>query len=59
MNASACYIYVRGYKLLIKGEFYNEASNLQIAINEAYKAGKIGKDSCGTGYSYDIYIHRG
>lgn len=30
MNATACYIYVRG-------EFYNEISNLQIAIDEAYK----------------------
>jgi NADH dehydrogenase (ubiquinone) flavoprotein 1 len=30
MGASAVYIYVRG-------EFYNEASNLQYAINEAYK----------------------
>jgi NADH dehydrogenase (ubiquinone) flavoprotein 1 len=30
MGASAAYIYIRG-------EFYNEASNLQIAINEAYK----------------------
>jgi len=29
MNATACYIYIRG-------EFYNEASNLQTAINEAY-----------------------
>lgn len=29
MNASAAYIYIRG-------EFYNEASNLQEAINEAY-----------------------
>jgi NADH dehydrogenase (ubiquinone) flavoprotein 1 len=33
MNASAAYIYIRG-------EFYNEASNLQTAINEAYKNGK-------------------
>ncbi|EGF81780.1 hypothetical protein BATDEDRAFT_31463 [Batrachochytrium dendrobatidis JAM81] len=52
MNATACYIYIRG-------EFYNEASNLQIAINEAYKAGLIGKNACGSGYDFDIYIHRG
>ncbi|RKP05287.1 NADH dehydrogenase flavo protein 1, partial [Thamnocephalis sphaerospora] len=52
MNANAAYIYIRG-------EFYNEASNLQEAINEAYAAGLIGKDACGTGYSFDVYIHRG
>ena len=32
MKAHACYIYIRG-------EFYNEASNLQVAIDEAYEAG--------------------
>ncbi|KAI9203875.1 uncharacterized protein BJ171DRAFT_475566 [Polychytrium aggregatum] len=52
MNANAAYIYIRG-------EFYNEASNLQIAINEAYKAGLIGKNACGSGYDFDVYIHRG
>ncbi|KAJ1330208.1 NADH dehydrogenase [ubiquinone] flavoprotein 1, mitochondrial [Batrachochytrium salamandrivorans] len=52
MNATACYIYIRG-------EFYNEASNLQVAINEAYKNGLIGKNACGSGFDYDIYIHRG
>lgn len=52
MNANAAYIYIRG-------EFYDEASNVQLAIDEAYKAGFIGKDSCGTGYKFDIYLHRG
>lgn len=52
MNANAAYIYVRG-------EFYNEISNLQIAIDEAYAAGLIGKNACGSGYDFDIYIHRG
>lgn len=52
MNASAAYIYIRG-------EFYNEASELQRAINEAYQAGLIGKDCCGSGYSLDVYLHRG
>ncbi|KAI8923005.1 hypothetical protein BC831DRAFT_473408 [Entophlyctis helioformis] len=52
MNANAAYIYIRG-------EFYNEASNLQEAINEAYKAGLIGKNACGSGYDFDVYIHRG
>ncbi|MFD1627944.1 NADH-quinone oxidoreductase subunit NuoF [Azospirillum griseum] len=52
IGASACYIYIRG-------EFYNESSNVQRAIDEAYAAGLIGKNACGTGYSYDVYIHRG
>jgi NADH-quinone oxidoreductase subunit F len=52
IGAEACYIYIRG-------EFYNEASNLQKAIDEAYDAGLIGKDACGTGWNFDLYLHRG
>jgi NADH-quinone oxidoreductase subunit F len=52
MGASACYIYIRG-------EFYNEARRVQAAIEEAYDAGLIGKNACGSGYDYDIYLHRG
>lgn len=52
MGARAAYIYIRG-------EFYNESSNMQVAINEAYKAGLIGKNACGTGYDFDIFMHRG
>ncbi|XP_034471892.1 NADH dehydrogenase [ubiquinone] flavoprotein 1, mitochondrial [Drosophila innubila] len=52
MGAQAAYIYIRG-------EFYNEASNMQLAIAEAYQAGLIGKDACGTGYDFDIFMHRG
>jgi NADH-quinone oxidoreductase subunit F len=52
MGATACYIYIRG-------EFFNEAVNLQAAIDEAYEAGLIGKNACGAGFRYDIYLHRG
>ncbi|KAK3580016.1 hypothetical protein CHS0354_030915 [Potamilus streckersoni] len=52
MGARAAYIYIRG-------EFYNEASNMQIAIKEAYDHGLIGKNACGTGYDFDIFVHRG
>ncbi|KAJ8726126.1 hypothetical protein PYW07_000824 [Mythimna separata] len=52
INAIAAYIYIRG-------EFYNEASNLQVAIAEAYQAGLLGKDACGSGYAFDVYVHRG
>src|SRR3954470_16350913 len=52
IGANACYIYIRG-------EFYNEAVNLQIAIDEAYAAGLIGKNACGSGWDFDLYVHRG
>merc|ERR1712012_1464314 len=42
MGARAGYIYIRG-------EFYNEASNLQQAIREAF----------GSGYDFDLFVHRG
>ena len=52
IGAHVCYIYIRG-------EFYNEASNVQKAIDEAYAAGLIGQNACGSGYDCDIYLHRG
>ena len=52
INANVCYIYIRG-------EYYNEAVALQQAIDEAYKAGLIGKNACKSGWDLDIYIHRG
>lgn len=45
--------------IYIRGEFYQEATHLQTAINEAYEAGLIGKNACGSGYDFDVYIHRG
>jgi NADH-quinone oxidoreductase subunit F len=52
MGAHACYIYIRG-------EFYNEASNIQVAIDEAYEAGLLGKNAAGSGWDFDVYLHRG
>jgi NADH-quinone oxidoreductase subunit F len=52
MGANAAYIYVRG-------EFYNEAQRLQGAIDQAYEAGLIGKNACGSGWDFDCYVHRG
>lgn len=52
MGARAAYIYVRG-------EFYNETNNLQVAIHEAYNAGLLGANACGSGYDFDIFVHRG
>tara|TARA_R110002126_G_scaffold13118_1_gene56268 strand:+ start:509245 stop:510531 length:1287 start_codon:yes stop_codon:yes gene_type:complete len=52
MGAHAAYIYVRG-------EFYNEASSLMIAVKEAYEAGLLGKNAAKSGWDFDVYIHRG
>jgi len=52
MSAHACYIYIRG-------EFIREAENLQVAIDEAYDAGLVGKNACGSGWDFDLYVHRG
>ncbi len=52
MGAHACYIYIRG-------EYYNEALNLQAAIDEAYEAGLIGTNACGSGWDFELFLHRG
>ena len=52
MRARAGYIYIRG-------EYFNEHVVLQEAIHEAYKAGFLGKNACGSGYDYDLYLHKG
>jgi len=52
MGVHHCYIYIRG-------EFFNEAQHLQSAIEEAYAAGLIGKNACGSGYDFELVLHRG
>jgi NADH-quinone oxidoreductase subunit F len=52
MGAHCCYIYIRG-------EFIREAENLQTAVDEAYAAGLIGKNACGSGWDFDLYVYRG
>ncbi len=52
MQAHTAVIYVRG-------EFYGEASNLNIALNEARAAGLLGKNAANTGWDFDIILHRG
>ena len=51
-NANTLYIY-------ICGEFFHEASHVQEAIDEAYKAGFLGKDAYGSGYAFNVYLHHG
>ena len=52
MGANTAYIYIRG-------EFVREAQVLEAAVAEAYDAGLIGKNACGTGWDFDIHVHRG
>jgi len=52
MRANAAYIYIRG-------EFVYEAMVVEKAIAEAYEAGLIGKNACGTGIDFDVHLHRG
>ncbi|WP_027284104.1 NADH-quinone oxidoreductase subunit NuoF [Rubritepida flocculans] len=52
MGASAGYIYIRG-------EYYNESLVLEAAIAEAYEAGLLGRNACGSGYDFELYVHRG
>ena len=52
MGASSGYIYIRG-------EYANEARVLQAAIDEAYDAGLLGRNAAGSGYDFELYLHRG
>jgi NADH-quinone oxidoreductase subunit F len=52
MRAHACYIYLRG-------EYIREREVLEEAIKEAYAAGLVGKNACGSGWDFDIYCHHG
>ncbi|WP_068089113.1 NADH-quinone oxidoreductase subunit NuoF [Novosphingobium rosa] len=52
MGARAAYIYIRG-------EYIREAETMFAAVAEAYEAGLIGKNACGSGYDYDVFVHRG
>jgi NADH-quinone oxidoreductase subunit F len=52
MGAHAGYIYIRG-------EYYNEGVVLEAAIQEAYDAGLLGKNAAGSGWDFDLYVHRG
>ena len=52
MRARAAYIYIRG-------EFIREAETLFAAVAEAYAKGFLGKNACGSGYDFDVFVHRG
>jgi len=52
MGANAGYIYIRG-------EFIREREALQVAIDECYDAGLLGKNAAGSGWDFDLYLHHG
>ncbi|WP_040566475.1 NADH-quinone oxidoreductase subunit NuoF [Magnetospirillum molischianum] len=52
IGARVGYVYIRG-------EFVREAQNLQAAIDEARAAGLLGSNACGSGWPFELYIHRG
>jgi NADH-quinone oxidoreductase subunit F len=52
IGAHACYIYIRG-------EYIREREALQNAIDEAYAAGKLGRNAVGSGWDLDLYLHHG
>ena len=52
MRANACYIYIRG-------EYIREREALQIAIDECYDAGLLGKNAAGSGWDFDLYLSHG
>jgi NADH-quinone oxidoreductase subunit F len=43
----------------VRGEFYNEAEHLITAVKEARDAGLIGDNACGSGWKFEVYVHRG
>ncbi len=52
IRARAAYIYIRG-------EYIREAEVMFAAVAEAYEAGLIGRNACGSGYDFDVFVHRG
>ncbi|HXS50626.1 MAG TPA: NADH-quinone oxidoreductase subunit NuoF [Sphingomicrobium sp.] len=52
MRARAAYIYIRG-------EFIRETEVLRRAVQECYDAGLFGKNAAGSGFDFDLFVHRG
>ncbi len=52
IGAKVAYIYIRG-------EFWHVQQHLERAIEEAYRAGFLGRNILGTGFDCDVFVHRG
>ncbi len=51
-RAQVAYVYMRV-------EFHEQFHIMQVAIDEAYAAGLLGKNILGSGYDLEVYVHRG
>ncbi len=52
IGSHKAYVYIRG-------EYFRPAKRLQQAVDEAYRAGWLGKKIQGTGFDLDVVIHSG
>ena len=52
IGAKVAYIYIRG-------EFFHVQKVLEQQIEEAYRAGFLGKNIFGSGFDCDVFVHRG
>jgi NADH-quinone oxidoreductase subunit F len=52
IQSKAAYIYIRG-------EFFHMQGALENAIEEARKAGYLGRNILGSGFECEVYVHRG
>ena len=52
IESKVAYIYIRG-------EFFHMQGRLEAAIEEARRAGYLGKNIQGTGFECEVYVHRG
>jgi NADH-quinone oxidoreductase subunit F len=52
IGAKIAYIYIRG-------EFFHVQQILEAELEDAYKAGYLGKNILGSGFDCDVFIHRG
>ena len=52
IGAKTAYIYIRG-------EFFHVQKVLEQQIEEAYRAGFLGKNIFGSGFDCDVFVHRG
>ena len=52
IGAKVAYIYIRG-------EFFHVQEILEAEIDNAYRAGYLGKNIFGSGFDCDVFVHRG
>jgi NADH-quinone oxidoreductase subunit F len=52
INSNIAYVYIRG-------EYFLSISKVEEAIAAAYNAGYLGKNILGSGFSLDMYVHKG